>query len=226
MKGSLSRRLLAILVSLALLASMPLAAAEPTVTIEPYTKDEFPGWLQDLRRAEIVSLGSLPFVTMGVTLGYSLYRYFSHGMDSDYFPNPFAKSSSAARLTTDEQLGILFTSLGLAAVVGITDFTISSIQRNQQKRVEAELDRGSVEIVPLGDSVESIVSLSGKFPLHQESMISLTTMNDEPRVFPQLEEVTMKEMQHIALVHSRYKEFFLFGLYVTMPQINGVLPHA
>lgn len=211
MKGSLSRRRLAILVSLVLLASMPLAAAEPTVTIEPYTKDEFPGWLQDLRRAEIVSLGSLPFVTLGVTLGYSLYRYFSHGMDSNYFPNPFAKSSSAARLTTDEQLGILFTSLGVAAAVGITDFTISSIQRHQRKKAEIQRNSEGIEIIPLDDGMEAL-------PLEEVDL-------QEPPSSQQ-EMVEGHEPQDIPLVQSRYREFPPFGLFLTMPQINGGLPHA
>ena len=211
MKGSLSRRRLAILVSLVLLASMPLAAAEPTVTIEPYTKDEFPGWLQDLRRAEIVSLGSLPFVTLGVTLGYSLYRYFSHGMDSNYFPNPFAKSSSAARLTTDEQLGILFTSLGVAAAVGITDFTISSIQRHQRKKAEIQRNSEGIEIIPLDDGMKAL-------PLEEVDL-------QEPPSSQQ-EMVEGHEPQDIPLVQSRYREFPPFGLFLTMPQINGGLPHA
>ena len=211
MKGSLSRRRLAILVSLVLLASMPLAAAEPTVTIEPYTKDEFPGWLQDLRRAEIVSLGSLPFVTLGVTLGYSLYRYFSHGMDSNYFPNPFAKSSSAARLTTDEQLGILFISLGVAAAVGITDFTISSIQRHQRKKAEIQRNSEGIEIIPLDDGMEAL-------PLEEVDL-------QEPPSSQQ-EMVEGHEPQDIPLVQSRYREFPPFGLFLTMPQINGGLPHA
>lgn len=211
MKGSLSRRRLAILVSLVLLASMPLAAAEPTITIEPYTKDEFPGWLQDLRRAEIVSLGSLPFVTLGVTLSYSLYRYFSHGMDSNYFPNPFAKSSSAARLTTDEQLGILFTSLGVAAAVGITDFTISSIQRHQRKKAEIQRNSEGIEIIPLDDGMEAL-------PLEEVDL-------QEPPSSQQ-EMVEGHEPQDIPLVQSRYREFPPFGLFLTMPQINGGLPHA
>lgn len=211
MKGSLSRRRLAILVSLVLLASMPLAAAEPTITIEPYTKDEFPGWLQDLRRAEIVSLGSLPFVTLGVTLSYSLYRYFSHGMDSNYFPNPFAKSSSAARLTTDEQLGILFTSLGVAAAVGITDFTISSIQRHQRKKAEIQRNSEGIEIIPLDDGMEAL-------PLEEVDL-------QEPPSSQQ-EMVEGQEPQDIPLVQSRYREFPPFGLFLTMPQINGGFPHA
>lgn len=183
--------------------TLSLGAAEPTVTIEPYTKDEFPGWLQDLRRAEIVSLGSLPFVTLGVTLGYSLYRYFSHDMNPDYFPNPFAKSSSAARLTTNEQLGILFTSLGVSAAVGITDFTISSIQRHKRNKAQEELNRGAVEIIPLDEETVPQDDFSA-----QEAMILGNIFQDN---------LSQK-------IDS--KKFLPFGLTVTLPQLDGVIPNA
>lgn len=183
--------------------ALSLGAAEPTVTIEPYTKDEFPGWLQDLRRAEIVSLGSLPFVTLSVTLGYSLYRYFSHDMNPDYFPNPFAKSSSAARLSTDEQLGILFTSLGVAAAVGITDFTITTIQRHKRNKAQEELNRGAVEIIPLGDE-----SVPQEHFSVQEAMIQGNIFQDN----------LFQEMDS--------QKFLPFGLSVELPQFDGVIPNA
>lgn len=202
MKKSLIR-CIAVILCCSLIGSFPLVAAEPTVTIEPYTKDEFPGWLQDMRRAEIVSLGSLPFVTLGVTLGYSLYRYFSHDMNPDYFPNPFAKSSSAARLTTDEQLGILFTSLGVAAVVGITDFTISSIQRHKRNKAQEELNRGAVEIIPLGDETVP----QDDFPIQEDA--------SQENIF-----------QDTLSQESTLKEFLPFGLTVRLPQLDGVIPNA
>ncbi|MBO5690912.1 MAG: hypothetical protein J6R96_03520 [Spirochaetaceae bacterium] len=193
-------RCIALMLCCSLMASFPLVAAEPTVTIEPYTKDEFPGWLHDMRRAEIVSLGSLPFVTLGVTLGYSLYRYFSHDMNPDYFPNPFAKSSSAARLTTDEQLGILFTSLGVAAVVGITDFTISSIQRHKRNKAYQELNRGAVEIIPLDEEPVP----QDDFPAQEDGSHENITLSQE----------------------NTSKEFLPFGLSVRLPQLDGVIPNA
>ena len=196
-------RCIALVLCCTFMASFPLAAAEPTVTIEPYTKDEFPGWLQDMRRAEIVSLGSLPFVTLGVTLGYSLYRYFSHDMNPDYFPNPFSKSSSAAHLSTDEQLGILFTSLGVAAVVGITDFTISSIQRHKRNKAYQELNRGAVEIIPLDEE---------------------TVPQDD---FPAQEDGSHKNIfQDTLSQENTSKEFLPFSLSVRLPQLDGVIPNA
>lgn len=210
MKGGVWRRTVALVTSLVCIALIPLAASEPTVTIEPYTKDEFPGWLQDLRRAEIVSLGSLPFVTMGVTFAYSIYRYFVNDMNSDYFPNPFAKSSSAARLSTDEQLGILFTSLGLAAAVGVTDFTISSVQRHLRNKALEEQNRSGVEIIPLDDSLQS------------EEALPLEPMDSDAMNSHGLDDMEGTKQVQPPLVQSKYKEFFPFGLFVVMPQFHGV----
>lgn len=193
MKKERWQRIIA-LVLCCIFLSFPIMAAEPTVTIEPYTKDEFPDWLHDLRRAEIVSLGSLPFVTLGVTLGYSLYRYFSHDMNPDYFPNPFAKSSSAARLTTDEQLGILFTSLGVSAAVGIADFTISTIQRHIKNKEEERLNQGAIEIIPLETQ---------KMELSEVEPTEEMPVEEEPS-------------EDVSLVPV--KEFPPFGLLVTMPE--------
>lgn len=197
------RRLAALLTGLAFISGMSLSAAEPTVTIEPYTEDEFPGWLQDVRRAEIVSLGSLPFVTLGVTLGYSLYRYFSNDMNPDYFPNPFAKSSSAARLSTDEQLGILFTSLGLAAVVGIADFTVSSIQRYQREKAEIRQNSEGVEIVPLDDAADASAV--------EEEMA-------DPSRLGAAGGTGRENREEIRLARSMRREFPPFGLSVPMPE--------
>ncbi len=133
-----------------------LCAAEPTVTIEPYTKDEFPVWAKDLRRTEIVTLGSLPFVTLGVTMGYSFYRYFSHGMDTAYFPNPMAKSSSAANLNTDEQIGIIATSAAISLLIGLTDLTVQLIRRKNEPG-KTDIVSGSVEITPIPAAVPEIV---------------------------------------------------------------------
>ena len=55
---------------------------------DPYEQDEFPQWAKDLRRGEIISLGSIPFVGLWVVGSYGGYKYFSGEIDS--FPNPFS----------------------------------------------------------------------------------------------------------------------------------------
>ena len=55
--------------------SFSLFANQPTVKIDEYREGgETPSWLKNLRRSEIVTLGSLPFTTLSTTFAYSLYK--------------------------------------------------------------------------------------------------------------------------------------------------------
>jgi len=107
-----------------------------TINFEPYTKDNIPDWAHDLRRGEIITLGSLPFTTLSTTFMYSLYRYYNSGFDSTYFPNPFPSSSDEADLDTDEQIAILKYSCIFSLFVGVTDYIICTIQEKKEIREE------------------------------------------------------------------------------------------
>ena len=102
-------------------------------TPEPYSDNEFPGFLHDLRRAEIITLGAMPFITFNATLGYSLGKFAFNNFDSQYFVNPFAQSSDSS-FSTDEQIGIILTSLGISLCIGITDFIVNSVKRSNAKK--------------------------------------------------------------------------------------------
>jgi hypothetical protein len=120
------------LIALLLLISFSFCVfAEEAHTPAPYEEDEFPSWTIDLRRSEIVTFGTLPFVTLGVTIGYSFFRYAKNGFDSDYLPNPLAKSSAAANLNSDEQIGIFISSGIISLIIGIVDYVISRIERKR-----------------------------------------------------------------------------------------------
>ena len=102
-------------------------------TPEPYSDNEFPGFLHDLRRAEIITLGAMPFITFNATLGYSLGKFAFNNFDPQYFVNPFAQSSDSS-FSTDEQIGIILTSLGISLCIGITDLIVNSVKRNNAKK--------------------------------------------------------------------------------------------
>ena len=68
----------------------PIFAESTSTEPKEYTEDEFPQALEDLRRFEIITLGSLPFVTLNSTLVYSGIKYVQHDFDPAYSPNPFA----------------------------------------------------------------------------------------------------------------------------------------
>lgn len=121
----------------------------------PYTKEEFPPLLRDIRRAEIITLGAVPFVTFNVTLGYSISKYASHNFDPDYFPNPFAKTSDANAYTTDEQIGIILTSAGISLGIGIADLIVHIVKRNRAKRRLQAQHSGPIKINPLAEAPEA-----------------------------------------------------------------------
>lgn len=102
---------------------------------EPYTKDEFSPWLHQLRRSEIVTLGSLPFTTLTTSLGYSIYRYVANDYNPEFTPNPF--SPAQASLTVEEQKQIFYISLSASLLVGLIDFTITMI-KNKKSKIDTE----------------------------------------------------------------------------------------
>ncbi|MBQ9239441.1 MAG: hypothetical protein IJ191_09075, partial [Treponema sp.] len=107
-----------------------------------------PVFWQEVRRTEIVMLGSLPFVTLYTTLGFSIARYIRYDFDSAYTPNPFAKASSALAFSQEEQMKILITSLCISAGIGLTDLTIRLVKRSVAHR-RAAREQEAVTVTPI-----------------------------------------------------------------------------
>lgn len=138
-----------------LISFLPATApCEESAAPEPYQEDEFPAAMNDLRRAEIITLGAVPFVTLNVTIAYSLGNCAFHGFDTDYLNNPFAKSSSS--YTTGEQVGILLTSLGISLGIGLTDFIVRLVRRRSADRRAGALPSGRVNITPLSEDPDAV----------------------------------------------------------------------
>lgn len=134
------------------------ASENEAVQIEGYEKGkELPSWVKDLRRAEIVTLGSLPFTTLGATLAYSLYRYGANDFKPAYIPNPFPLSSTEAKLSTDEQIGIIVTAAGISLAVGITDFIVMQVKHSRKKKALEKIreEQGTVIRIREGASQDA-----------------------------------------------------------------------
>jgi len=131
--------------------------AEPTVTIDSYTQDHIPDWAKDLRRTEIITLGSLPFTTLAAKIGYTFWRYYANDFSSDYMPNPLAKSSEGARLNSEEQKMVLKIAVASSIVFGLSDLAITLYNRWQDAEDEKEQQlklEETVTITPLGLKTE------------------------------------------------------------------------
>jgi len=119
-------------------------------TPEPYKKDEFPQVLKDIRRFEIITLGSLPFVTLDATLAYSGYRYAQHNFDPAYQIDIFNKSS----FTTDEQKGIVLTSIGISAGIGLADYVVQLIKRSKKNKKD-KIRYEDINVYPISEDPEA-----------------------------------------------------------------------
>lgn len=95
---------------------------------EPYTPDEFAPWLLDLRRAEIVAIGSVPFTMLASQLLYSIgrYAYFSISAGqsrTEYLPALFAPQG-AIPLTAEDNRNIILGAVGLSLLVALGDYLL------------------------------------------------------------------------------------------------------
>lgn len=101
------------------------ALAEEDRVPEPYAPEEFPGWVRDLRRAEIVFFGSLPFTLFFTYEAYDVGRYLVNGFDPLLAPWPFrAGSEIGAGYTPAEKGWLIASALAVSLGVSVADFLI------------------------------------------------------------------------------------------------------
>lgn len=111
----------------------PAAACAETHVPAPYEDEEFPGWLRDLRRAEVVLVGSFPFALFFAFETYDTYRFFSNDMDPSYSPWPL-RPGSAQFYTPDEKKWVAVSAVSLSLVIAATDFIIGRIRERNRER--------------------------------------------------------------------------------------------
>ncbi len=122
-------------------------------TPAPYRDDEFPLFMQDLRRFEIVTLGAMPFVTLDTMLGFSAAKWAGSGFSSSSFPNPFSPSSENG-FTQEEQIGIVLTSLGICVGIGLTDLIVQIVRRGRAGGTSSDTRR-DIAAVPVSESPDA-----------------------------------------------------------------------
>ena len=87
-----------------------------------------PQWVRDIRRAEIVLFGTLPFTVFFSRTFMDLYRTASNDWDRRYAPWPFT-SAGAVTMTNDE-LKIMFAiAVSASLAISIADYILVSRKR-------------------------------------------------------------------------------------------------
>ena len=177
MKKSLLLLLLISLFSQNLFADTSSTSTTP----KAYDDDEFPQALLDLRRFEIITLGSMPFVMLDTTLAYSAYKYASGKSTSFNFLN----SSSYDK---DETKKIILTSLGISASIGLTDFIVRLVKRSNANKASRNLYNENLNIYENNLFDQEILEEEAEGPLIIDSRGKASDIN------PQLEAGESKEI--------------------------------
>lgn len=98
-----------------------------------------PQWAKDIRRTEIITLGSLPFVTLWTTLGYSMAVLGE-------FHNPLDKSSDG--FDGNDQMNIIKISAAACLGLGAFDLGVNLIRRAVVKKRGQKKEQRVVEVLP------------------------------------------------------------------------------
>jgi hypothetical protein len=121
----------AAVVALVAFAAGPAGAEEEHVPV-PYAPEEFPAWARDLRRAEIVFFGSLPFSFFFTFEAYDTGKYLVMGLvqgfdhpDAPPAPWPFrAGSEIGATYDAAEKGWLIASALTVSLAVAVVDYLI------------------------------------------------------------------------------------------------------
>jgi hypothetical protein len=121
----------------------------------PYGPAEFPEWQKNVRRAEILSFGALPFVTFFSSLYYNVYRYFDHDKQKEYLPWPLNTGKVSEPLSEDEQKKIFMYSAGISVGVAAFDFVWRTLRHEMKVRKEEREYVEPIVITPIVSELDT-----------------------------------------------------------------------
>lgn len=104
---------------------------------EPYKRSEFPQWALDLRRAEAVAFGSLPFTVFFAQTAIETYRSYKHDWDRAYAPWP-VKTTGGVPLSSEEFGRTFAIGCAGAVVFAAVDHLIVVAKRKKARKIESE----------------------------------------------------------------------------------------
>lgn len=93
----------------------------------PYSPTEFPTWVNDLRRAEIITIGAFPISLLVTSLSFQLYRYVQNGFSQAYAPALLGSGSNP--LTNQERIGVIISGIGLSMIIALVDYGLGKVKK-------------------------------------------------------------------------------------------------
>jgi hypothetical protein len=116
-----------------------------------FDTSDFPQWVKDIRRFEIVAFGAFPFAMFTATFAMDTQRWASNGMDWSeegrrYAPWPL-KSAGAVKMTNKEYEMTMAIAAGLSGAIALADFVVVQIQRYSARKRAENLPAGTPIII-------------------------------------------------------------------------------
>jgi hypothetical protein len=143
MKG---RRGLVFVLLLSMLGRQLQAQSKEILPSTEFDTSEFPLWAKDLRRAEIVAFGSLPFTMFFATFAMDTFRFANNGANFRYAPWPF-KSAGAVDMDSWERTQTIITAAAASVVISLVDYFIVRYKRSKAEEAAANLSPGDPIII-------------------------------------------------------------------------------
>jgi len=134
----LTRRFTAIL--MLIIFTSTICYGQETDRPAPYRPEEFPQWTLDLRRAEVITVGSFPLSFMITALVYDLSYLAIDSYNYNKDPGSYQRASFASHRTQDDIARLLLISGGISLTIGLTDFIINRVKEKKAEREAQELN--------------------------------------------------------------------------------------
>jgi hypothetical protein len=98
---------------------------------KPYSPDEFPPWLKDLYRAEVITVGSFPFALFLTLEAYDTWRYVTYGFNTSYAPWPIG---SGVTYSAQETTWLAVSAISISVFVAGLDFLLGRLNESSPRR--------------------------------------------------------------------------------------------
>lgn len=124
-------RAFSIMLCLLILAAPLFCQEQSEWDYVPYEEEEFPQWLLDVRRAEVIFIGSFPLSMLLSTLLYEAFRFGKSAVQpgpSDPAANPIFGS-----FTSEEKNGLIIAGVSVSGIVTILDFILGRLPASESE---------------------------------------------------------------------------------------------
>ncbi len=131
----MAKKFTVVLIALAVLAGTVYPQSQSGIAAdtepEEYSEQEFLPFLRDLRRAEIVMLGTFP-ITLFLSLeAYDIYRFAASGGAREYTPWPF-RPPGAVGYTGKENLGVFLAAVSTSVLIAAADYIVGRVKAKRE----------------------------------------------------------------------------------------------